>query len=290
MEHSVQLGTLRYHDSICECLRELSRDEGLPLQISDVQQGRRWLIQCKFLTNSREAAEDEEIVGKIHLYYLANALAETILRHWEKEHIRHIIRKNRYLTGETAPQIYNKALEYLNKESGRGSVYRANRKTELARQILGCLDHSELFDIEGFLRFRAHEYKHNVSKAVDLAIEEYIVETEYLEFIRLLKHFVDSQTPQLERLHVGMTSKGKFQLFNSDGIEVTRDYLEDYQLDNLHELGYEDLLVSALIAVAPRQIILHIRYEGYKDTLQTIRHVFGDRVQDCGGCSLCKDF
>ena len=76
MEHSVQLGTLRYHDSICECLRELSRDEGLPLQISDVQQGRRWLIQCKFLTNSREAAEDEEIVGKIHLYYLANALAE----------------------------------------------------------------------------------------------------------------------------------------------------------------------------------------------------------------------
>lgn len=290
MEHSVRLGTQRYHKSICECLRELGKQEQLPLQIIEQQQGRRWLIQCKFLNTSLAETENEEVVQKIHRYYLANALADTILLHWEKEHVRRVIKKNIYLVEDNGQTILNKALEYLNKGLGQERTYRVNRKTKLVTQILGCLDHSPIFDMEGFLSFRAQEYKRDVSKAVEFAIEEYIVEKEYLEFIQLLKHFVDTQTPQLELLHVGITSKGRFCLFNNEGEDVTHDYLEDYQLDNLHELGYEDLLVSALIAVAPRQINLHIRYQGYRDTLQTIRHVFGNRVRDCNGCSICEDF
>jgi len=186
--------------------------------------------------------------------------------------------------------LINKALDYLNKGLGQVRGYRVNRKTSLVTQILSCLDHSAVFDIEGFLRFRAQEYKNEVNKAVEFAIDEYVVEKEYLEFIELLKHFVDSQKPRLEYLHVGMTSQGKFHLYNKDGVKVTHQFLEDYQLDNVNELGYEDLLVSALIAVAPREITLHIRYEGFKDTLETIRNVFGNRVHDCKGCSLCEKF
>ncbi|MDQ7092090.1 putative sporulation protein YtxC [Desulfosporosinus sp. PR] len=289
MEHSVRLGTQKYHKSICECLRELSKQEQLPVQIIEQQQGKRWLIHCKFLNTSPES-ENEEVLEKIQRYYLANALAETILLHWEKEHVRYIIKKNNYLLDDNGQTILKKALEYLNKGLAQDRAYRVNRKTKLVAQILSCLDHSLIFDIEGFLSFRAQEYKRDVSKAVEFAIEEYVVEKEYLEFIQLLKHFVDNQTPQLESLHVGMTSKGKFYLFNNEGDDVTHDYLADYQLDNLHELGYEDLLVSALIAVAPRHITLHIRYNGFMDTLQTIRNVFGSRVQDCNGCSLCEDF
>ncbi|WP_407305817.1 sporulation protein YtxC [Desulfosporosinus sp. SB140] len=290
MEHSVRLGTQKYHESICECLRELGKQEQLPVQIIEQQQGRRWLIHCKFLNTSLAETENEEMVQKIHRYYLANALAETILLHWEKEHVRRIIKKSNYLLDDNGQKILKKALEYLNRGLGQERTYRVSRKTKLVTQILSCLDHSSIFDIEGFLSFRAQEYKRDVSKAVEFAIEEYIVEKEYLEFIQLLKHFVDNQTPQLEYLHVGMTSKGKFRLFDDQGDDVTHDYLADYQLDNLHELGYEDLLVSALIAVAPRQITLHIRYDGFMDTLQTIRNVFGNRVRDCSGCSLCEDF
>jgi putative sporulation protein YtxC len=290
VEHSVRLGTQKYHDSICQCLRDLGDREQLPLQIIEHQEGRRWLIQCKFLDSSLAETENVEMVQKIHRYYLANALAETILLHWEKEHVRRIITKSNYIVDDASQKILNKALDYLNKGLGQNRAYRVNRKTKLVTQILCCLDQAAIFDIEGFLSFRAQDYKRDVSKAVEFAIEEYIVEKEYLEFIQLLKHFVDSQTPRLEVLHVGMTTKGKFHLFNDDGDDITHDYLEDYQLDNLHELGYEDLLVSALIAVAPRQITLHIRFEGYKDTLQTIRNVFGTRVLDCSGCSLCEDF
>ena len=290
MEHSVQLGTQDYRESICECLSELRDKEQLPLQIVELRQGKRWLIECKFDDPSLEATKNEDMVQKIHRYYLANALAETILRHWEKEHVRQIIQKKDQLMEDNWQTVIEKALDYLNKGLGQVRGYSVNRKTSLVTQILSCLDHSSVFDIEGFLRFRAKEYKSEVNQAVEYALDEYVVDKEYLEFILLLKHFVDSQKPQLECLHVGMTPQGKFHLYNDEGVKVTHQFLEDYQLDNVHELGYEDLLVSALISVAPRQITLHIRYEGFKDTLKTIRSVFGDRVHDCQGCSLCEKF
>lgn len=290
MEHSVQLGTQKYRETICDCLRELCEQEQLPLKIIEQRQGKRWLIQCKFHDPSPEATKNESIVQRIHRYYLANALAETILLHWEKEHIRQIIKKKHRLTEDNWKVVISKALDYLNRGLGQVRGNRVNRKTSLVTQILNCLEHSAIFDIEGFLSFRTQEYKLDVSKAVEFAINEHVVEKEYLEFIQLLRHFVDNQKPCLESLHVGMTPQGKFHLYNDEGVKVTHQFLEDYQLDNIQELGYEDLLVSALIAVAPRQITLHIRYEGYKDTLGTIRSVFGERVQDCQGCSLCEKF
>jgi len=290
VEHSVQLGTQKYRETICDCLRKLREQEQLPLQIVERRQGKRWLIQCKFNDPSTESTENENIAQRIHRYYLANALAETILLHWEKEHVQQIVEKKQLISEEHWKVVITSALNYLNKGLGQVRGYRVNRKTKLVTQILSCLDHSDIFDIEGFLSFRAHDYKSEVSKAVEYAINEYVVEKEYLEFIQLLRHFVDSQKPRLEILHVGMTRQGKFHLYDNEGVKVTHQFLEDYQLDNVQELGYEDLLVSALIAVAPRQVILHIRYEGYKDTLQTIRSVFGERVQDCQGCSLCEKF
>lgn len=290
MEHSVQLGTQKYRESICECLRELCVQEQLPLQIVEERQGKHWLIQCKFEDPLLERSYDVGMVRKIHRYYLANALAETILQQWEKEHVQKVVKKKRELIENSGQDIINNALKYLNKGFGQAQGYRTSRKTKLVSQILSCLDHNPVFEIEGFLDFRAQDYKKEVNKAVEFAINEYVVEKEYVEFIKLLKYFVDSQAPRLECLHVEVTAQGKFHLYNNQKIEVTHQFLEDYQLENINELGYEDLLVSSLIAVAPRQVILHIRYEGYKDTLKTIRNVFGDRVRDCRGCSLCKRF
>jgi len=290
VEHSVQLGTQYYRESICERLRELRDREKLPFQIVEHRQGKRWLIQCLFQLPSSEVTENEGVVQKIHRYYLANALAETILLHWERDHVVRILKKKQHLKKDSWQWVLNKALDHLNNGLGQAQGYRVNRKTSLVAQILGCLDRSSIFDIEGFLRFRAQEYRGEVKKAVEFAIDEYVVEKEYLEFIQLLKHFVDSQKPRLDSLHVGITPQGKFHLYNNEGTKVTHTFLEDYQLDNVHELGYEDLLISALIAVAPRQIILHIRYAGYHDTLQTIRSVFGDSVRDCNGCTLCEKF
>lgn len=288
-QHSVQVGTQFYKDSIYQRLKQLQVQENLPVVIHEYRQGKRWLIDCEFQLSAQDEIDDRETLKKIHSYYLANALAETILLYWEKDHVYWLLKKKYKMKREESELVLDKALEYLNQESKERKSYHLNRKTSLVHQILSCLDAQPVFDIEGFLRFRAHDYKVEIDKAVSYIVNEHIIESEYLEFIELLKHFVDSQKPRLHTLHVGITGQGKFNLYNEEGIKVTHQFMDELSFgDGGAELSYEDMLVSALIAVAPRKIVLHIRYEGYKNTLQTIFKVFEDRVSYCeGGCTIC---
>lgn len=290
-QHSVQVGTQHYRDSIYERLRDLQVQEELPFVIHEYQQGKHSLFNCEFYSSSQDERGDQRTIKKIHSYYLANAIAETILLHWEKDHVRWILKKKYKLKREEAEIIFTKAQSYLNQESREWKSYRINRKTALVNQILNCLDSQQVFDIEGFLRFRAQDYKEEVNRAVSYIMDEHIIEKEYFEFIELLKQFIDTQQPRLDTLHVGITSQGKFQLYNEEGKKVTSQFMDEVSFGyEGNDLSYEDMLVSALIAVAPRQIVLHIRYEGYKNTLQTIFKVFEGRVSYCeGGCSICRN-
>lgn len=289
-QHSVQVGTQYYRDSFCERLRRLQEQEKLPITLHEYQQGKRWLIDCHFQIEKVSDERERETTKKIHSYYLANALAETILQNWEKDHIRWLLRNKYKMKREETVTVFEKALQHLNEESKEWKGYRVHRKASLVNQIVKCLDSQQIFDVEGFLRFRAKDYREELHEAVAYVVNEHIIETEYVEFIELLKSFVDSQKPKLHTLHVGITKKGKFNLYNEEGKPITKKYMDELSfMDSSQELTYEDLLVSALIAVAPRKIFLHIRYEGYKDTLETIYKVFEGRVQYCdGSCPICQ--
>lgn len=290
MEHSVQVGTQYYKESIYERLRQLQEKEKLPIVLNEYQQGKRWLIACEFQLEELEDREDQETTKKIHSYYLANAIADTILLHWEKDHIRWLLKRKYKMKREEVVQVFEKALQHLNEESQQWKGYRIHRKASLVNQIVKCIEAQPLFDMEGFLRFRAKDYKEEINKAVNYVVNEHVIESEYVEFINLLKHFVDSQKPRIYTLHVGITKQGKFNLYNEEGKRITKKYMDDLSfMDPSQELTYEDLLVSALIAVAPRKIVMHIRYEGYKDTLQTICKIFEGRVSYCdGSCPICE--
>ncbi|ACL18252.1 putative sporulation protein YtxC [Desulfitobacterium hafniense] len=287
-QHSVQVGTQYYRESIYERLRQLQEQEKLPVVLHEYQQGKHWLIDCEFQLEAIE--EDRETTKKIHSYYLANAIAETILQHWEKDHIRWLLKSKYKLKREEVVQVFEKSLQYLNQESRQWKNYRIHRKASLVNQIVKCIEAQPFFDMEGFLRFRAKDYKEEIYRAVNYVVNEHVIEAEYEEFINLLKRFVDSQKPRIHTLHVGITKHGKFNLYNEEGKKITKKYMDELSfMDTSQELTYEDLLVSALIAVAPRKIVLHIRYEGYQDTLQTICKVFEGRVSYCTeSCPICE--
>lgn len=288
MQHSIQLGTQHYHESICQHLLKLKEQEELPLSIQETQLGKHWLISCHFNLPDIEESDQESMLAKIHRYYLASALAETILRDWEKDYVQNVLRKRYHLNRNERERVWPKAIKSLD-DKGEQHDYSIQRKTALVSQILASLEANPIFHIEGFLRFRAKDYRAEVDRAVAYAVDEYALEKEYFEFIDLLKHFLDAQKPRIGVLHVGISAHGKFHLFNEAGEKVTRDYLDGVEPEgDGSDVSYEDLLISALISAAPREVILHIRYPGYRDTLQTIRNVFEGKITECPGCSLCE--
>lgn len=146
LEHSVQLGTQYYRESICQRLRELRDQEELPVIIHEYQQGKRWLIDCEFQISSKEYGKEQNTLKRIHSYYLANALAETILHHWEKDHVRWLLKKKYPMKKEESEQVLDKVLNYLNQSPSEWTNYRINRKTTLINQIVTCLE-TESFSI-----------------------------------------------------------------------------------------------------------------------------------------------
>ena len=55
------------------------------------------------------------------------------------------------------------------------------------------------------------------------------------------------------------------------------------------EINYEDLLISALITIAPKTVMLHFASAAGKanTVVETIKSVFAGRVTVCRGCKLC---
>jgi len=288
VQYSVQLGTQHYHESIFQHLQKLREQEDLPLNVQETQLGKHWLISCHFELPDIEEPKKENTLAKIHRYYLANALADTILGYWERDYVQTVLRKRYHLNRQERERVWPKALKCLN-ERGEEYNYTVRRKTSLVAQILANLELNPIFDVEGFLRFRAGDYRAEVDRAIAYAVDEYILEKEYFEFIDLLKHFLDTQKPRIGVLHVGISAKGKFHLYNEAGEKITRNYLDGVEsAGEGTDFSYEDLLISALISAAPQEVILHIKYPGYQDTLQTIRNVFEGKIKECPGCSLCE--
>ncbi len=120
-------------------------------------------------------------------------------------------------------------------------------------------------------------------------MDDFLIEREYREFVQLLKYFVDIQESKIESVHVLIKGGGVFKLYDGNMRPVRSDYLEGYIIDLAdNEINYEDLLISALITIAPKEITLHYKNNnGMIATLDTIKKVFAGRIKECKGCKLC---
>lgn len=149
---------------------------------------------------------------------------------------------------------------------------------------------NDQINLEGFVRFRTKDYWHFLCETVDSAVDAYLINREYQEFIKLLRYFVELQEPKIDMVNVIIGNSDRFKILDQDGNLIETDYLEGIILEIGHnELDFEDLLISALISIAPAKIILHI-CQGSRAG-QTILSIFGkNRVSLCDDCVICRDF
>jgi len=164
------------------------------------------------------------------------------------------------------------------------------RGQPLSLRIKEYLEENSYLNIDGFVQFRLPDYLLELEQAIEEAVDEYIMEKEYDEFVGVLKYFLEIQEPRIEKVHVVLSPGGGFQLYDGKNKSLDKEYLDGFMMDiGDNDLSYEDLLLSALITLAPRQVVLHGTDKGKAwGTANTIKNVFGDRVTVCNGCSRCR--
>jgi putative sporulation protein YtxC len=86
-----------------------------------------------------------------------------------------------------------------------------------------------------------------------------------------------------------MNSDGKYYIYDHNNRLISDEYLEELANEMTDkEIGYDDLLISSLITLAPNRIIIHPSHNiTKKEIINTIEKVFSGKVEICSGCKIC---
>lgn len=214
----------------------------------------------EFIMNEQAYPYLGEILSHFYFYFPSDekqAILTLAQRHYESERIR-----------DCGGQVYSEVLA---------------RTREF-------MESNRYFNLHGFIIFRLRIWLELLRKCVDRAVNDYLLEKEYQEFIKLLKYFVALQEPKIDLIHVTMSEDRQIQLLDHQ-YQPIKWSEDDVQWDwDDSFVDEEDQLVSMLITVAPHRVMLHRHvYIRFPKAADTLKHVFENRVTLCKRCKLCQE-
>lgn len=298
MTEIICIGASKHLVPIYERLQKDStvlKEHEAALEMALKHDGAYQLLECQLAIpeNTSQVLNNDGL--KICLHQIAEAVAENIVIWWKPELVRTIMyEKYDNLSNEELDSILRKMYQAsLEKTIYIQLVTTAlDWKKEIASRIVHFLEAGNMLSVDGFINFRLQDFKLEIEQLVDDAVEEYMLEKEYDDFIDLLRYFVNTQEPRLKKVHVVLSSSGSFNMFDKNYKHIDNEFLEGFILDLMdNDLTYEDLLVSALITIAPLEIVLHlpVPVNDLDTAISTIQSVFEERVTTCIGCSKCQN-
>ncbi|MGF7399939.1 putative sporulation protein YtxC [Thermoanaerobacterium thermosaccharolyticum] len=221
--------------------------------------------------------------------HISEIISDIIVNQIDKKLIKKIIDKYyNYFNSNEKQRIANIANGILDNDVNR-ETFKLVKKEKIFAEIKDFLKDNETIDIEGFVNFRLRDFIGELSEVVDRAVDEYMMQKEYDEFIGLLKYFAELQDSKIDVLNILIDEDGKFRLYDRDNNPITGKFLSDITIEfSGAELGDDDMLISTLITVAPAKIYIHsVNNMKNKEVLDTVKKIFSGKVFICNGCSLC---
>ena len=229
----------------------------------------------------------------LFIYQLAaKATAELILEIKEQHIIRSLIRNEfNFFEKEESEPIIEHCIDLLEKGSDSPNPSWNRRYLMLAKSLQKCLLESNELNIDGFISFRLQEYGKELKEVVEYAIDEFLVDQQYEEFVGLLKYFVYFQEPQMPLAHVVHKGGRELLLFDDkmNSLDCRSDDAVYVERINQQDMEMEDAVVSTLISVSPAKLIIHTR-DVQMPAVKTIQQIFEKRVEICHYCPKCHAF
>ncbi|MBP1855960.1 putative sporulation protein YtxC [Metaclostridioides mangenotii] len=140
---------------------------------------------------------------------------------------------------------------------------------------------NDYINIDGFIKFRMKEFIKYISAIADISLEEYLINRDHEEFIRVLKYFIDTQDVKIDLLKVHIMEDNSFVLYDKNGDKI--DSIDDEDIINMvirENLNYEDFLISTLLSLCPRKIEVMdtLNSNSSKEIIDTLKSIFENRI------------
>lgn len=142
--------------------------------------------------------------------------------------------------------------------------------------------------LTGFINFRIKDYLSIIENAIDEAVNTFIIEKEYLEFVSLLKMYISSQNSNCETVHLIYNNENSILLDeNRNIINISDDIFKAKYLSDI-TFSSNDYALNSLLTLIPKKIYIHLIDNVVDEFINTLGLIFENRVEICTDCNICK--
>lgn len=209
---------------------------------------------------------------------ISNVISSAIVEFYEPKIVKKLLLKD-YFYFE--PYEKNTILEDFS------SIYPKSNDRQICDDVENYIKENKSIVLDGFVSFRLKNYINNLNELLENAVSKFVLDKEYLQFVSLLKTYVDSKTPEpciVNLIYINQEAILLDELGNIiDYVDFNSEYLSDITFSQ------NDYALNTLIEKLPQEILVHLicPKDEYIDTISLI---FGDRVKICSGCEICSAY
>lgn len=143
------------------------------------------------------------------------------------------------------------------------------------------LTYNKSIVLYGFINFRLKNYFNILENIVDEAVNAFIVEKEYLEFVSLLKLYINSQPSTCNTVHLIYDNENSVLLDEfKNVINISDDIFKAKYLSDI-TFSSNDYTLNGLLTLLPKNIYIHLTDNCIDDFINTLALIFENRVHFC---------
>ena len=151
------------------------------------------------------------------------------------------------------------------------------------------LNHHSLY-FKSFIDFRLKEYKDLIDKKVDLAVNQFLIDKEYIEFVNILRLYINSESSSsnLEHLHLIYKNKDSIIIDDNKNIVSCNDNITKAKYISDITFSSNELALNTLLNLLPHKITIHL-VDGFQDEfIETLKLIFQNKITICEDCDICN--
>lgn len=142
--------------------------------------------------------------------------------------------------------------------------------------------------LKGFVTFRLKDYSKEIERIVDNAVNQYLIEKEYTEFVSLLKLYINSEESTTDLVHLIYHNEESI-LLDKDKNRIKTD-INLLNAKFLSDISFSssDMVLNTLLNMIPKKIYIHLLDEEADEFITTLELIFENRIRICRDCNICR--
>ena len=162
-------------------------------------------------------------------------------------------------------------------------------KEYIKKEVIKYAKENKFMILDGFVNFRLNKYYHCLDNMTDSAVNQFIIEKEYTEFINLLQIYVDSKPAKAKTLHLIYMNGESILLDEHKNIVSVSDNI--YNAKYLSDISFSsnDFALNTLLTLLPEKLEIHL-IDQEDEFINTLKLIFEGRTYICKECNICKTY